>query len=638
MSIRKTADILKAISKFDDGKVFLEKMKKISTNSIFEAPSAEDLKKIKSIDLSHIDKFLKKDKDLDSIENCIKKLKSAQKTVADKVAIKNSSSAEYMTLADTATTRLKPVKPPKIKTTRRAERTHFGAIERLQSGKELKIDDVVDLIRTQTASFNEGQILRVLEKYPEADRPLVRKILQKSTQFGNMESLDDISRAIKDIDGVMYTDAHPSLSSSMAYFSKYGNYAGDFSLSEQTGCVIVDDLFLRRLESVPEYLEEIKSKKGLKFLIPEGWTSGMNLFSQTKDLDDMTGWIFEEVKKMKTTHPNMSEDEIISYVLNNPVIQRLKKLGIDTEPTIVRNLAEKTDDSVKAILRQLNCREIKAEDIEKVLTEFDENERKYALEILAHTMQVKTPKTCARQLRRMHHTIMQAHGGSDEGVYYVTTRTRKSYSTVVAQYQYANDLDPRKVIFLEDIERCLPSDARSIVILDDIAGSGDSLQTMYASVAESLYKIKSDISDIIVAPVVTSEEAYQKLHQIQHKGRYITCLPGEFAAGIDVPTAQIMSAENAGIVDNILDGRGYAGGGFSIAFPYMAPDNNSRFFTKLAKLFTLHGRGVKGAEKVDIEAITKEVQLDKFKSTTKPLDWAKIKKELKDLKDLKDAG
>lgn len=47
MSIRKTADIFKAISKFDDGKLFFEKFKKFSQNTIFEAPSPEVIKDLK---------------------------------------------------------------------------------------------------------------------------------------------------------------------------------------------------------------------------------------------------------------------------------------------------------------------------------------------------------------------------------------------------------------------------------------------------------------------------------------------------------------------------------------------------------------------------------------------------------------
>ena len=633
MSIKRTTDIfIKNISKFDDGKAFLKKIKNISCNTIFEAPSAETLKKIKSIDLLDPEMFKKAVKqptmldvpkvtDLDSLIDSLKKRKTASFSKTD------PSMNEFYALPNTATTKLHPVKPPKVKTTRHAQRVHTEAIKRIQRGEQIKVDDLVDLIRTQCASFDEKQIIRVLEKYPEADRPLVRKILQKSTQFGNMESLDEISRAIKKVDGVLYTDSHPSLSSSMAYFAKYENYTDDFIFSTDTGCVIVDDLFLRRLEAIPEYLEEIKGKKGLKFLIPEGWTSGMNVFTQTKDLDDMTGWIYEEVKRMKSLHPNMNEDEIISQVLNNPVIEKLKKLGITTEPTIVRNITDTTDDSVKTILKQLNGREIQAKDIEKVLADFDENERKYALEVLAHTIQIKTPKTCSRQLRRMHHTIMQAHGGSDEGVYYVTTKIRKSYSTVMAQYQYANDLDPRKIIFLEDIEKCLPADARSIVILDDMACSGDSLQGLYRSVAENLYKRKSNVSDIIISPIIATDESYKLLHQIEYKGRYITCLPSEFATGIDIPTADLMSAENAGIIDNILGSRGYGAGGYSIAFPYMSPDNNSKFFTRLAGAFTLHGRGIKGAQKVELKPVSKEIKdaWEKIKS----IDIAKLE-EFKD--------
>ena len=222
------------------------------------------------------------------------------------------------------------------------------------------------------------------------------------------------------------------------------------------------------------------------------------------------------------------------------------------------------------------------------------------LEVLARTFNSKTTKTLSQRLEKIHQTILSQNKGSAEGIYYVIPQDVKSYTLVTTQYQLTNGVHPSRIIRLEDIAEKLPADARKIVVLDDLAGSGDSLDTAYTSIVEQLEKIKDNkVDDIFLAPILSTPEALEKLNSIG-VGKYrCTCIPTEITEGITRSSYfSSLTTEQQNLCRSLLDGSGYEGGGLSVAFPYMAPDNNSKLFSNnFAALFTLNGSGVKGKAK-----------------------------------------
>ena len=85
------------------------------------------------------------------------------------------------------------------------------------------------------------------------------------------------------------------------------------------------------------------------------------------------------------------------------------------------------------------------------------------------------------------------------------------------------------------------------------------------------------------------------LDNISLLGRNVTCIPGEVVESFSKNShVRSLPASEQDIYKRICGGGGYEGGSYSIAFPYMSPDNNSALFsTSFAELFTLDGLGVK---------------------------------------------
>ena len=92
-----------------------------------------------------------------------------------------------------------------------------------------------------------------------------------------------------------------------------------------------------------------------------------------------------------------------------------------------------------------------------------------------------------------------------------------------------------------------------------------------------------------------SRTAFPLLDNTTYLGRNVTCIPGEIVEEFSTNAhVRSLNPTQQKIYKELLQGGGYEGGDYSLAFPYMAPDNNNRLFaTEFAKLFTLDGLGVK---------------------------------------------
>ena len=176
----------------------------------------------------------------------------------------------------------------------------------------------------------------------------------------------------------------------------------------------------------------------------------------------------------------------------------------------------------------------------------------------------------------------------------------KSYTVITGQYEYIVGVHPSKIIRTDELAEKLSEDARKIVVLDDFAGSGDSLSNNYYAIVQQLERVKKNkVTDIFLAPIMATPGAYKRLNNISLGTYRCTCIPAEIVKGLsELDYFASLSPEQRAVFKEILEGGGYEGGSVNIAFPYMAPDNNSSFFSNnVASLFTLNGSGVKRKKK-----------------------------------------
>jgi hypothetical protein len=134
--------------------------------------------------------------------------------------------------------------------------------------------------------------------------------------------------------------------------------------------------------------------------------------------------------------------------------------------------------------------------------------------------------------------------------------------------------------------------ATMVVVLDDVAGSGDSLDSASISASSSGYQ-----GQIVISPMVSTAKANKLFTDpgtgITSSRPNTSYQPGRVMSAIkESPYYKgLTPAQQRRLLDLLGKdhwGLGYDDNGLSMAFPYMAPDNNSMFGDGVAKDFIMN--------------------------------------------------
>ena len=155
------------------------------------------------------------------------------------------------------------------------------------------------------------------------------------------------------------------------------------------------------------------------------------------------------------------------------------------------------------------------------------------------------------------------------------------------QYQLTNNIPASKIFSLKDLDM-LPQDATKLVILDDIAGSGDSLKVVVKHVGDKIKNLPE--KEIIAMPIISTKQAINLFKQ--NKINYMA--GKEIEALKNLEWYKSLNYSDQVMLEKLMAGEGYGHTCANISMPYMAPDNNNTFFASVfAPIFTLNGQGVK---------------------------------------------
>lgn len=193
-------------------------------------------------------------------------------------------------------------------------------------------------------------------------------------------------------------------------------------------------------------------------------------------------------------------------------------------------------------------------------------------------------------------------------------------------------MNPEQVIERLDAMPDTP-DKRLLVVLDDVASSGDSLVDVYNKIREHL----GEKAHLHFAPLVSTNQANRVFQEIQNSDSRCTYSPSQIVTLFkDQPLYKQASPILKSKLERAVIHLGHRENGLSLAFPYMAPDNNNGFFAQyIAPLFTLNRAGCKNIEP---EPPSQKTALLGPKPSSSPvvpkLDLARLQSVLQALKDL----
>jgi len=504
----------------------------------------------------------------------------------------------------------------------------------IRSAAELSSEDVAHAMNAQLQGMQPNDIQAIIASFPPAEQAHARIVLSRSSGFGRMESLNPLREALEPHlakGGVLFTPGKGSLADNIAYTSLKGlfpAYPGRITTSSvkkvRPGTVmILDDVVLSMIMSDPVFARSLREQRAV-LLEPRGFTDGINLFNagSVETIRQRTQRVLDRAKALvassggkmrferavtraldETTDAALSAASPGSARDSHKGLFRLpwsssRSRGIFGQVEVV-DPASHADTSDEAIADQLNgSAGITAEQLDAVLAKVREIDRELLREMLAQQAEVFSPRRVSNELLALHQRHMQLaaqHHVQPEDVYYFIYLPEKSYGMVAMAHRQATGTRVDRYLsgYRELKDRRLGPNTM-LVILDDVAGSGDRLGSARAEVGRAYS------GPVVASPMISTMQAQQLFDGrggISHFQPNTVYMPQKLMSGLEAsPLMQGLPRAVGRRIRELLGSLGYARNGTSVAFPYMAPDNNNLWFAdQLAKEFIVN-KSRKGAK------------------------------------------
>ena len=480
-------------------------------------------------------------------------------------------------------------------------KTGINGIVRPES--ELSAHDIENMINSDLNIITSKDIESIIDTFDSKDQKLVSIILNRLTQFSNMQSFNELNKILEkegvNNNFILLRTERPSLADNHIYVvNKWHDFdrchhnrrIDELKHYNEKGLSLFDDEILYLLESNLDFRRDFNRYVG-KILYPEGWLNGINLFNHTENLAEKVSDVLKNVKN----NTNMSDQDIdkaLNNAINSQVLNKINKLKLsgilnpDIEFKIIQNEERvKLEPNSENIANNLAVDKISTNELNEIILSFPGQYRQLILEMLAHDMKVFSLRMLSERLYNLHGKICP--DGNLDGVYFFVADPLKSFNFVMNIYKTINKI-PSSHIITSSIN--IPNNAKKVVIIDDISASGQGLIHACSELSIKGYNIE-------LVPLIATDKAINKLFErYQHKN--ISIIPGEVIKPFrETDYFSALPDEIKELYSRLLQTFGFDRQGLNVAFPYMSPDNNNAFFNNfIAKYFTLNGGGVKNYE------------------------------------------
>lgn len=403
---------------------------------------------------------------------------------------------------------------------------------------------------------------------------------------------------------------------------------------EDNMVVLLDKHMMARLSADNDRLLNEMIAKNCTFIYPRGWEDGLNLFNTAGLKKDQTDAQAIEVRlrvlvervKSNSGDSHVTQEHIQAALREHAQSQLDKinsKLGPDQMVHEVgpESMAKQTNEM---LARQLSGyagitpRQIEAA-IDAYINGNTIQDEAMARRMLQNMLGYNADISSMRKLVKLFDAHIRAHvPDADRGNVHVYLREKqKSFGLLGMMYASLYGISTNR--FFDDVDsfvRALPNDQRAFVLLlDDVAASGNSLLKALLGIdnrgrdAEpGLFKrpnsantqtgsfLPHHINDLVkILPLIGTDDS-SKLFVDNGTQKHAQTVYAEaqllqsLFSQHGVSFFDRLSLAEKVMLDNIfLRTRGYGDTGLNMAFPYMAPNNNTVFFASLlARFFILN--------------------------------------------------
>lgn len=458
---------------------------------------------------------------------------------------------------------------------------------------ERSVNSIWNKIQEQSCTFTpqklETAITEVKKANPDNSDEEILTVMQKLTQWANYSCFKPLSEKLNLYDfKTVYTSFDNSLDDVFYYL-----------ITRKKLCKINRENSTYYSFVTKNNVDDIcDSRRMIAYINLEGFDDGVNILSDENQLAPLTSNVLAKVNDYMHNNPQISFKRALSYVLNNEILSKLKLNGlyadtisIDKEPTrnvILEQMSPvlpQNKETIKNLIENLADYFEPFEKDENLLLKtriaqfYDQKIDIYTKQRLINLMKEMQSKIIAFQERK---NLPQ------ENTYYLIKGQLKSYSIITQMFARLNKIPENKIFYNMDDGKCLPLNS-TIVILDDIAISGESLQKIQT------HTLRDDIN-VLFCPLIAHKNAINaKLYDIKmskrsNKDHILNIITKnnnltETREGKIITDYFNKSSQTFSVLgDNGFENKQNTLGGCT-TLPYMSPDNNAELSSFLLLKF-----------------------------------------------------
>lgn len=484
---------------------------------------------------------------------------------------------------------------------------YTGTQSVVRTSAQLSNADLALSLNSQLQRVSTNQVDSIVNSFPGLENR-ARLVLARASGFASMDSFIKLREAIP-AGRKLFIPGRGSLADNVAYTfdpKKNPNVAGQppthpavvatTTTIDANTVIILDEVMLARIQSDTTVSTAIASTHPL-LLQPRGFSSGINLFNSGSPavITARVSAVLARANVIETAGAGtVTFEQAITRALDESTAAALNAVNPSFAGMVTPvDPASVIPANATAIADQLNgAAGITEAQIEAALLGVAESERGLMREILAQQSFVFSPRRIANELASQQVRIVAdaaQHGIAADQIYYFIARPAKSYGMVAMAHREATHTPLTRYLDRISDVRALGANTM-VVVLDDVGGSGMSLMDHAFTPIES----SGYAGRVYISPMISTNDSTDlftnassglvntRPNTIYQPGNQMTALrSSSFYQGLTVAQRQRVEA--------LINHRGFGENGLSVAFPYMAPDNNNRFFGwQLALRFILN--------------------------------------------------
>lgn len=459
---------------------------------------------------------------------------------------------------------------------------------------ETKLKLLTQKFDQQVGGWRKEDVKTILDRVPSAQQDVAKEFLFRMTRFGNMEATFKFAEILPSLikDTTFLTLEQGTFADAINYLqTKSGQVRRSMFESlrnikliqgrSKNMAMIVDAASIRILEADPVLQKKIRDYD-VKLIVIPGLAEGVTIFNQSKKAD-VAHSLQTHVKQFAEN--NATDPDAI---LIETTTAKLRALNLDTHIEIVKfdsRTSGSSPPAVASLTARVSPKRINVAELREAFAGRSEPELQQILVNFYEEGFLLSTSTIAENSKIIHDEVPQHAkelGVEPKDLYYVAPETAKSYQVLLGIYAEVNAIPVNRML---DRSQLYDLKGKTVVVIDDFAGTGDSLVEAGQLITKmgGTPILAAQVSTAVGAGNITSKPSGSRFRLVI--GKQLEDL------------RQSDYYQNLSPEQKMLQDRNYLGGwggASKVAFEYMSPDNNvETFYQTVSPLFTLRPAAIK---------------------------------------------